>query len=127
MSVTPPMFVDAWNEPEELTLPSPPPATVTRVPDTVKAPVPLPWQFVLVPVKAQAPSKLTPPPERRDADGVRAALDLAGLVDGWGSVVRLSRDPDRDFSSLPMLPPVLPDCPNARRSTRKGLIGARRN
>ena len=84
------MFVDAWNEPEELTLPSPPPATVTRVPDTVKAPVPLPWQFVLVPVKAQAPSKLTPPPERRDADGVRASLDLAGLVDGWGSVV-LSR------------------------------------
>jgi hypothetical protein len=38
-------------------------------------------------------------------------LRRAGFV---GSTVRgASREPDSDFSSLPILPPVLPDCANA--------------
>lgn len=62
-----------------------------------------------------APSKLpTPPPPplvdlaaRRDSSA-SGLLRRAGLE---GSTERgASREPDSDFSSLPMLPPVLPDC-----------------
>ncbi|WP_369725635.1 hypothetical protein AB8Z38_13485 [Bradyrhizobium sp. LLZ17] len=83
------------------------------MPDTVKAPLPLPWQFVLVPVNVHVPSKppppAAPPAERRAACGAGAALDLEGFAARSGSAGLLSRAPDRDFSSLPMLPPALPD------------------
>ena len=66
-------------------------------------------------VRTHAPSKLPPPPLFRDA---RLGASVSGLLRraGFkGSAARgVSREPDSDFSSLPMLPPALPDCPRAR-------------
>jgi hypothetical protein len=61
------------------------------------------------------PSKLPPPPPPllfRDARSSDSDLARrAGLED---STARgFSREPDSDFSSLPMLPPALPDCATA--------------
>jgi hypothetical protein len=67
---------------------------------------------------AHAPSKLPPPlpppPLFRDA---RRGSSASGLLRRAGFEVSTargaSREPDRDFESLPMLPPALPDCANA--------------
>jgi hypothetical protein len=70
-------------------------------PEMTALTLPLPWQFVDVPKKVHAPSKLprTPPP-----------AGLLGLDDRSGSTDRCpSREPDTDLSSFPMLPPELPD------------------
>jgi hypothetical protein len=68
-----------------------------------------------------APSKLPPPlllspppPLFRDARRGSSDSGLARRAGFDGSTVRgASRDPDSDFSSLPMLPPALPDCASA--------------
>jgi hypothetical protein len=80
-----------------------------------------------------APSKLPPPPpplfreERRGASASgllrRAGFSVSTDRGAW-------REPDRDFSSLPMLPPALPDCASAvagpiataRRAQRKAIL-----
>ena len=85
---------------------------------TTTAPVLVPPQPTEL--TTHAPSKLPPPPPppppppllreaRRGSSGSgRGLLRRAGLsVSTARGVVR---DPDSDFSSLPMLPPVLPDC-----------------
>jgi hypothetical protein len=83
---------------------------------TTTAPVLLPPQPTEVTI--HAPSKLPPPPlplllreARRGSSGSeRGLLRRAGFS---ASIARgVERDPDSDFSSLPMLPPALP-CANA--------------
>jgi hypothetical protein len=108
--------VVAWKAPDELTLPPPPPATVTRVPDTVKAPLPLPWQFVLVPLNVEVPSNppAPSPPLRRDEPRGCSGAGLLRREDGAGSAERSERESDSDFSSLPIAPPALPDCAKAK-------------
>jgi hypothetical protein len=65
-----------------------------------------------------APSKLPPPPppplfrEARRGASVSGLLRRAGFEDSTARGA--SREPDSDFSSLPMLPPALPDCASAR-------------
>jgi hypothetical protein len=61
------------------------------------------------------PSKLPPPPLspplRRDARRGSSDSGLARRAGFEGSTARgVWRVPDSDFSSLPMLPPALPDC-----------------
>lgn len=62
-------------------------------------------------VRTHAPSRLPPPPLFR---GARRGSAASGLLRRAGFEVSTargaSREPDRDFSSLPMLPPTLPDC-----------------
>ncbi len=68
---------------------------------------------------AHAPSKLPPPPPPppplfRDARRGSSASRLLRRAAFEGSTARgASREPDSDFSSLPMLPPALPDCARA--------------
>ena len=66
------------------------------------------------------PSKLPPlplplsPPLLRDARRGSSDSGLARRAGLDGSTERgASREPDSDFSSLPMLPPALPDCASA--------------
>jgi len=66
------------------------------------------------------PSKLPPPPPepspplRRDARRGSSESGLARRAGLDDSTARgFSREPDSDFSSLPMLPPALPDCARA--------------
>ena len=72
----------------------------------------LPEQVVPTLLTTHAPSKLpTPPPppcEARRGSSVSGLLRRAGFSDSTGRGA--SREPDSDFSSLPMLPPALPDC-----------------
>lgn len=70
-------------------------------------------------VRTHAPSKLPPPlpppPLFRDPRLGASVSGLLGLAGFEGSAARgVSREPDSDFSSLPMLPPALPDCARAR-------------
>jgi hypothetical protein len=74
---------------------------------------PQPWDCA-----THAPSKLPPPPPpllraaRRGSSG--SALGLLRRAGFSLSTARgVARDPDSDFSSLPMLPPALPDCASA--------------
>ena len=71
-----------------------------------------------------APSKLPPPPPPpspllfRDARRGSSASGLLRRAGFEGSTERgASREPDSDFSSLPMLPPALPDCASAALAT----------
>ena len=72
-----------------------------------------------------APSKLPPPPPLppspllfRDARRGSSASGLLRRAGFEGSTARgVSREPDSDFSSLPMLPPALPDCASAPLAT----------
>lgn len=77
----------------------------------------LPPQGVPEATATQVPSKLPPPlpdpPPPLDRDVLRGAsasglLRRAGFEDSTERGA--SREPDIDLSSLPMLPPVLPDC-----------------
>ncbi|ANW02545.1 hypothetical protein LMTR13_22645 [Bradyrhizobium icense] len=65
----------------------------------------------------QEPSKLPPlppPPLFRDARRGSSDSGLARRAGFDDSTARGgSREPDSDFSSLPMLPPALPDCATA--------------
>ena len=74
----------------------------------------VPEQVTPTELTIHAPSKLLlpPPPLFRDA---RRGSSASGLLRRAGaSVARgASREPDSDFSSLPMLPPALPDCASA--------------
>jgi hypothetical protein len=86
------------------------------------------------------PSKLPPPPPepspplRRDARRGSSESGLSRRAGLEGSAERgFSREPDSDFSSLPMLPPALPDCASAAplaangiRSERKQILIERR-
>ncbi len=69
-------------------------------------------------VRTHAPLKLPPPlpppPLFRDARRGSSASGLLRRAGFDGSAERgVSREPDNDFSSLPMLPPALPDCAHA--------------
>ncbi|MEH2533730.1 hypothetical protein V1277_006974 [Bradyrhizobium sp. AZCC 1588] len=62
------------------------------------------------------PSKSPPPPppffrDARRGSSASGLLRRAGFEDSTARGV--SREPDSDFSSLPMLPPALPDCATA--------------
>ncbi|WP_192740724.1 hypothetical protein [Bradyrhizobium sp. OAE829] len=94
-------------EPLPLTLPLTPWVMILPL-VTTTAPVVVPPQPTDVTI--HAPSKLPPPPLRE----ARRGLSASGLLRRAGfsvSIARgVARDPDSDFSSLPMLPPALPDC-----------------
>src|SRR6202048_522385 len=82
---------------------------------TTTAVVLLPEQVVPVLTTIHAPSKLPPPPPpppppRREVDRRGSA---SGLLRRAGRSGSADREPDSDFSSLPMLPPALPDCASA--------------
>jgi hypothetical protein len=63
---------------------------------------------------AHAPSKLPPPPLVREPRRGSSGSGLTCRAGFVGSTVRgASREPESDFSSLPIVPPVLPDCANA--------------
>ena len=69
-------------------------------------------------VRTHAPSKLPSPlpprPLFRDARRGSSASGLLRRAGLEGSTARgASREPDSDFSSLPILPPALPDCARA--------------
>ncbi|MBT1513885.1 hypothetical protein KIP88_25660 [Bradyrhizobium sp. SRL28] len=74
-------------------------------------------QGVPTATETHEPSKLPPPPSPpllRDARRGSSDSGLprrAGLEDSTARGA--SREPDSDFSSLPMLPPELPDCASA--------------
>src|SRR5260221_13657913 len=82
---------------------------------TTTAVVLLPEQVVPTETTIHAPSKLPPPPPppappplRREVD--RRGSSASGLLRRAGRSGSTDREPDSDFSSLPMLPPALPDC-----------------
>ena len=75
---------------------------------TMTAVVLVPGQVVPVLTTIQAPSKLLPPPPRCEPD--RRGSSASGLLRRAGRSGSAEREPDNDLSSLPMLPPVLPDC-----------------
>src|SRR4051794_5602173 len=61
-------------------------------------------------VRTHAPSRLPPPPPpplRRDARFGSSTLGLLRRA-GDSAAPGIAREPDSDFSSLPMLPPALP-------------------
>ena len=75
-------------------------------------------QGVPTATETHEPSKLPPPPPLsppllRDARRGSSDSGLARGAGFEGSTARGAwREPDSDFSSLPMLPPALPDCPS---------------
>ena len=54
-----------------------------------------------------------PPPLFRRGEDRSSASGLLRRAEGAGSAERSDREPDSDFSSLPIEPPALPDCANA--------------
>ena len=91
------------------------PTILVPVMTTVSAEVP---QGEPTLVRTHAPSRLPPPlpppPLFRDARRGSSASSLLRRAGFEGSTARgASREPDSDFSSLPMLPPALPDCADA--------------
>ena len=79
-------------------------------------------QGVPTATETQLPSKLPPPPlpppppqpllrEARRGSSASGFARRAGLADSTARGA--SREPDSDFSSLPMQPPALPDCATA--------------
>src|ERR1700737_1372965 len=63
------------------------------------------------PSKLPPPPPPPPPPPRREVD--RRGSSASGLLRRAGRSGSADREPDSDFSSLPMLPPALPDCAGA--------------
>jgi hypothetical protein len=62
-------------------------------------------------VPSKLPTPPLPPPLFRDARRGSSDSGLARRAGLEDSTARgFSREPDSDFSSLPMLPPALPDC-----------------
>ena len=113
VKVTPWPWPRVLTEPLGLTVPlTPSPMTFPEV--TTTAPLVEPPQPTLVTI--QAPSKPPPPPPppplRRDDERGSSAGLLRRAV-GAGSAERSDREPDSDFSSLPIEPPALPDCAKA--------------
>jgi hypothetical protein len=124
--------VTPWPWPNVLT--EPPVLTVPRTPSpmilpelTTTAPLVLPPQPTLT--TAQAPSKPPPPPppppplrrgdERSSVAGLLRREGAAGSAERPEEVSW--REPDSDFSSLPMEPPALPDCAKADDEARARL------
>ena len=65
-------------------------------------------------VPSKTPTTPPPPPLLRDARRGSSDSGLARRAGLEDSTARgFSREPDSDFSSLPMLPPALPDCATA--------------
>jgi hypothetical protein len=62
---------------------------------------------------------LLPPPLFRDA---RRGSSASGWLRRAGFAGSFAREPDSDFSSLPMLPPELPDCAWARLAPHANTI-----
>jgi len=82
---------------------------------TTTAVVLLPEQVVPTETTTHAPSKLPPPPPPPPLGrelGLRGS-SASGLLRRAGRSGSADREPDSDFSSLPMLPPALPDCASA--------------
>src|SRR3954454_24887537 len=82
--------------------------------DTTTAPDVVPPQPTLTTI--QAPSKLPPPPPPPPPRREELRSSSAGLLrraEGARSAERSDREPDSDFSSLPIEPPALPDCARA--------------
>ena len=76
-------------------------------------------------VRIHAPSILPPPPPLfRDAFGVSLSFLRRTGFEGLAAS-GVAREPDSDFSSLPMLPPELPDCACAGsgRATMASMAG----
>ncbi|MBR1283090.1 MULTISPECIES: hypothetical protein [unclassified Bradyrhizobium] len=98
-------------EPLPLTLPLTPWAMILPLVTTTAPVVVLPQP---TDVTIQAPSKLPPPPPPPLLREARRGLSASGLLRRAGfsvSIARgVAREPDSDFSSLPILPPALPDC-----------------
>lgn len=104
-------------------------------PEITKRSVLLP-HGVPVATATQVPSKLPPPlPLARDARRGSSDAGLARRAGRDDSTSRgFSREPDSDFSSLPILPPALPDCAcaalvgsaAATRITQKAILIERR-
>src|SRR3954463_5497798 len=111
MMVMPLALPTAFAAPLGLTVPLTPWPIILPLLTTTAEVLP-PEQVVPTPTTIQAPSKLLPPPPppRLDAERRGASSDLLGLVARSGDA---DRAPDSDFSSLPMLPPALPDCASA--------------
>ena len=94
---------------------------------TTTAPLVVPPQPTLT--TAQAPSKLPPPPPpplpRREATSGSSVAGLLRREGAAGSAERPEevswREPDSDFSSLPIEPPALPDCAKADDEARARL------
>lgn len=78
---------------------------------TITAVVLVPGQVVPVLTTIHAPSKLLAPPPRRDVD--RRGSSTSGLLRRADRSGSAEREPESDLSSLPMLPPALPDCARA--------------
>ena len=82
--------------------------------ETTTAVVLVPEQVLPTATTTHAPSKLLLPPPR---DAERRGSSASGLLrraGRSGSADRgVWREPDSDFSSLPILPPALPDCATA--------------
>ena len=109
-------------EPLPLTLPLTPWAMILPLVTTTAFRL-LPEQVVPTLLTTHAPSKLLAPLlcEARRGSSASGLLRRAGLSD---SLARGgSREPESDFSSLPILPPALPDCacagPNATKVSIK--------
>ena len=123
VKLTPLPWPAVCTDPFGLTLPLTP-SPMTRPEVMTTAPVVEPPQPMLM--TAQAPSKLPPPPPpppllRRAGERGSAAAGLL-RAGGTGSAERSEREPDSDFSSLPIEPPALPDCAKAdgeARATRE--------
>lgn len=78
--------------------------------------------------RIHAPSRLPapPPPLFRDARLGASASRLLRLAGLEGSAARgVAREPDSDFSSLPMLPPALPDCACAKPATAASVADSK--
>jgi hypothetical protein len=89
-------------------------------------------QGVPIATTTHAPSKLPtpppPPPLLRDARRGSSDSGLARRAGLEDSTARgFSREPDSDFSSLPMLPPALPDCAWARPEPHASRINRARS
>lgn len=130
----PPQPSERRHVPEPLRPESRPVLTVPRTPSpmilpelTTTAPLVLPPQPTLT--TAQAPSKPPPPPppppplrrgdERSSVAGLLRREGAAGSAERPEEVSW--REPDNDFSSLPIEPPALPDCAKADDEARARL------
>src|SRR5689334_3750060 len=116
VQLRPPALPTPDTEPFGLTRPVPYCPTILPLVTTTVSVEPLQGEPTLV--RTHAPSKLPPPPPPfplfRDARRGSSASGLLRRVGRERSTLRgASREPDSDLSSLPMLPPVLPDCARA--------------
>lgn len=125
-----PVKVTPWpcpcveTEPLELTVPlTPSPMTLPEL--TTTAPLVEPPQPTLVTIQAPSKLPLPPPLPLRRGEERSSAVGLLRRADGAGSAERSDREPDSDFSSLPIEPPALPDCARTDGAERARRSAAR--